>query len=121
MYTITIRAAPMASGANAPAGPESAITDRQMNVPTNSVSNFAASLMVDPNVARDAAPRGGFPGLPGLVRTHVVVAVKPGEADGRLPYPCRDHVVRLERAPYTPGARRGRSPGPRDRLRHAHQ
>src|SRR5215472_12261274 len=61
MYTITIRAAPMASGANAPAGPESAITDRKMNVPTNSVSNFAASLMIDPNVARDAAPRGGFP------------------------------------------------------------
>src|SRR5262249_9333740 len=116
MYTITIRAAPMASGANAPAGPERAITDRKMNVPTNSASKLAASLMIHPNVARAAAPRGGFPRLPGLGGAHVVVAVKPGEAGGRLPYPCRDNVVRLERAPYTPGARRGRSPRPGDRL-----
>src|SRR5215467_7596648 len=50
---MTIRALPMASGANGPARPESAITNRKMKVPTNSVSSFAASFIVDANVGRD--------------------------------------------------------------------
>src|SRR5215467_14823478 len=50
---MTIRALPMASGASGPARPESAITNRKMKVPTNSVSSFAASFIVDANVGRD--------------------------------------------------------------------
>src|SRR5436190_7898795 len=41
MYTIAARARPMTSGARTPAGPERAMTLRNTNVPTNSVSSRA--------------------------------------------------------------------------------
>src|SRR5262252_2545008 len=39
---MTIRAEPIARGASGPAAPESAIVDRKMNVPTNSVRSLGA-------------------------------------------------------------------------------
>lgn len=46
MYTMTIKADPIAIGANGPIGPESAITARKMNVPANSVSSLWARFMI---------------------------------------------------------------------------
>src|SRR5258708_1566566 len=62
MYTSAISTDPIASGANGPAGPDKAITDKNRNVPTSSVSSFAIRAMADrvltpidhPNAATDA-------------------------------------------------------------------
>ncbi len=42
---MAIRAVPIASGASGPAGPESAITERKMKVPTSSVMSLGGRVI----------------------------------------------------------------------------